>query len=163
MDSTSHLPSDPIRRMPSWPPYVARGDEEDDVFEAGDLMALPPSPRATAWEAPGGGRTEHEHATPWRGEEHARSAWQAESDARDQAFLDGEVLFASYGRPEPREPRHRPIIALTVNSLGYHLFVSHEAKKVLVRLGLILLAVLMMLLWGDIAQAVELFFNIFVL
>ncbi len=159
MDSASLLPSDPRRRSSAWPPYVARADEEEEIIEADDLV-IPPAEHmpASDWTARGNG----ERTPPWREEERTRSPHRDAADERERVVYDGDVLF-SYGSPPVREPRHRPLIALTVNSWGYHLFVSHDAKKVLVRVGLILLAVLMMLLWGDIAQAVELFFSIFVL
>ncbi len=159
MDSASLLPSDPRRRLSAWPPYVARGDDEEEIIEADDLMRRPAEQGgASDWAA----CDSAEWTPPWREEERTRSPHRGAADERERAVYDGDVLF-SYGSLPVREPRHRPLIALTVNAWGYHLFVSHDAKKVLVRVGLILLAVLMMLLWGDIAQAVELFFSIFVL
>ncbi|GAB4410940.1 MAG: hypothetical protein Kow00106_04940 [Anaerolineae bacterium] len=163
MDSGRLLPGDSWRRLPAWPPYVARDDDEEieEIIEADDLMARS---AGQAWGSDGRGWVDDpaNRYPPRREESGIHTPEQDDTVRRERAVYDGEILFA-YGSPPRREPRHRPIIALTVNALGYHLFVSHEAKKVLVRLGLILVAVLMLLLWGDIAQAVELFFSIFVL
>lgn len=161
MDSGRPLPGDSWRRLPAWPPYVARGEEDDEVIEADELTARS---AGQAWSSDGTAWVEDpaRRSPPWREEQRGRAPEYEDANTRERAVYDGEVLFA-YGATPRHEPRHRPIIALTVNALGYHLFISHEAKKVLVRLGLLLLAVLMMLLWGDIAQAVELFFSIFVL
>jgi hypothetical protein len=161
MDSGRLLPGDSWRRLPAWPPYVARGEEDDEVIEADELMA---QLAGQAWSSDGTTWVDDpaRRSPPRREEQRARTPEYEDTDTHGRAVRGGEVLFAYEATPH-REPRHRPIIALTVNALGYHLFVSHEAKKVLVRLGLMLLAVLMMLLWGDIAQAVELFFSIFAL
>jgi len=160
MDSASLLPSDPRRGLPAWPPYVARSDEEEEIVEADELLRRPmEQARASDWAA----WDNRERTSPWREEERGRAPHRGAADERRRAVYDGEVLSGYDDALHIREPRHRPLIALTRNSWGYHLFISHEAKRVLVRMGLILLAVLMMLLWGDIAQAVELFFSIFVL
>ncbi len=159
MDSASLLPSDPRRRLPVWPPYVAQGDDDEEIIEADDLIMRPAEQaQASDWVAWDNG----ERTPPWREEERVRAPHREAADERERVVRSGEI-YSDYGPPPAREPRHRPLIALTSNSWGYHLFISHEAKKVLVRVGLILLAVLMMLLWGDLAQAVELFFSIFVL
>ncbi|MGQ9849422.1 MAG: hypothetical protein ACUVSU_05155 [Aggregatilineaceae bacterium] len=162
MHSTDQFPAGSHRQLPPWPPYVARHDEDDEVIEGAELILPAERTEVSEWIATDDGWAHSRQSAPWRGEERSRTSPHAHTDSQDRVMCDGEVLFG-YGRPVSREPRHRPIIALTENALGYHIFISHEAKRMLVRLGLILIAVLMMLLWGDIAQALELFFSIFVL
>ncbi len=71
------------------------------------------------------------------------------------------MLFADFDSATRRAISHRPIIALTVNALGYHVFISHAARRLLSRLALIALGALLALLWGDLTDVAELLLGVF--
>ncbi len=159
--------SAPGRRQdtPAWPPYVARTDDEDDVFA---VDSRPDSAvgetSIITWQPPPRTGRERLRAGPSaapRDEPHGRKA-QARDGFSSYIPFDGEVLFADSDPAVRRAISHRPIIALTVNALGYHLFVSHAARRALGKLVLIGLGALIALLWGDLTDVAELLLGVFV-
>jgi len=173
MSDASRSAPDRRRDTPAWPPYVARTDDEDDVFAvdsypepAASRMAVitwqPVSRINREWvraEPSAAPREKPPH--PCRDEPHGRDA-QARDDLSRRVPFEGEVLFADFDPAARRAISHRPIIALTVNALGYHLFISHAARRALGKLALIGLGALIALLWGDLTDVAELLLGFFV-
>ncbi len=160
------------RDIPGWPPYVARTDDEDEVF-AVDFHPEPAVSRTAVvtwqprrstsreWERAGPSAAPREEPLhPYRDEPHGRDAQTRDESPRPASF-EGEVLFAELDPAMRRAISQRPIIALTVNALGYHLFISHAARRILARLVLIGVGVLIALLWGDLTDIAKLLLDVF--
>jgi len=169
MSDASRSASDRRQDTPTWPPYVARTDDEDDVFatdsrheSAGGettIVAWQPPPRASRERSRA--RSRQKPGRPCCATAHSRDA-QARDGFSSRVPFEGEVLFADFDPAAQRAISHRPLIALTVNALGYHLFISHAACRALGRLMLIGLGALIALLWGDLTDVAELLLGVFV-
>lgn len=161
------------RGTPAWPPYVARTDDEDGVFAADSRHEAAVGQTAIiTWQPQPGISRERLRAGPSAvprqrpGRPCSEKTDCHDAQPRDgfssRIPFDGEVLFADIDPAARQALSHRPIIALTVNALGYHLFISHAARRALGRLALIGLGVLLALLWGDLTDVAELLLGVFV-
>ncbi|MBP8972414.1 MAG: hypothetical protein KBH93_00950 [Anaerolineae bacterium] len=169
MSDTSRSAPDRRQGTPAWPPYVARTDDEDDVFATDSrhestvgettIVTWQPPPRASREQSRAG--SHQKPGRPCCATAHSRDA-QARDGFSSRVPFEGEVLFADFDPAVQRAISRRPLIALTVNTLGYHLFISHAACRVLGRLTLIGLGVLIALLWGDLTDIAELLLGVFV-
>ncbi|MEB2286956.1 MAG: hypothetical protein OZ934_02480 [Anaerolineae bacterium] len=174
MPDTHHSAPGRRRDIPAWPPYVARTDDEDDVFAADShhgsaldgtaIITWQPQPGASReWSRAGPSAVPRQRPGRPASEKSHRCDAQSHADGfSSRVPFEGEVLFADIDPAMRRAVSHRPIIALTVNALGYHLFISHAARRALGRLMLIGLGALIALLWGDLTDVAELLLGVFV-
>ncbi len=163
-----------FRQVPGWPPYVARADDEDNVIEM-NMPAnrnLPVSqPARTQIIQRSHPHTIHQakFSTPslrWDQRENSALPDAEIHPPLDEEDLDDlDPVYPFYRRKHAADtvhPRQRPVIALTKTLFGYHLFISHEAHRVVKRTVLLLLIGILALIFGNSADAIELFFSIFV-
>jgi hypothetical protein len=156
----------PRRDAPAWPPYVARIDDEDDVIALDASPALvetrmsvvtwqPPPTVNREWTQARPAVPPRQEPPPLRRDRPRGPDARVPSDSFQSSAAEGEVLFANLDPAARRAISQQPIIALTVNALGYHIFISHAARRLLSRLVLIGLGVLLALFWGDLTAVAE--------